>query len=92
MSASIHFEQRGTATLVEMDADNATLRCNFSAPPGAPISGLIVGCNHVVQLKVRDCRRLDEAADQFVMRGRWVNLSKAARVRLTDSLAGGQVV
>jgi hypothetical protein len=87
MSASIRFEQRGMATLIEMVDDSATLRCDFSAPPGAPITGLLLSSNQMIQLKVRDCRRAPQHPDQFVLRGRWVNLSRAARESLLGSLA-----
>ena len=87
MSASIRFEQRGMATLIEMIDDNATLRCDFSAPPGAPISGLLLSSNLRVQLKVRDCRRAPQHPDRFLVRGRWVNLSRGAKEALLGSVA-----
>ena len=91
MSALIQFEHRGAATLIAMVDESATLRCNFSAPPGAPISGVVVGCNQAVQLKVRDCRRTAENPNEFVLRGRWVNLSRPAKEALAGSLVGKQV-
>jgi hypothetical protein len=86
MSSSIRFEQRGMATLIEMLGDNATLRCDFSAPPGAPITGLLMSCNQMIQLKVRDCTRVPNQPDQFMLRGRWMNLSRGARDALLGSL------
>ena len=91
MRALIQFEHRGSATLLEMVDESATLRCDFSAPPGAPICGLLVNCNQEVQLKVRDCKRSRENPNEFVLRGRWVNLSRPAREALAGSLADGQV-
>ncbi len=87
MSASIRFEQRGLATLIEMVDDNATLRCDFSAPPGAPITGVLLSSNQRVQLKVRDCRRAPQHPDQFLLRGRWVNLSRSTKEALLGSVA-----
>jgi len=91
MKALIQFEHRGSATLLELVEESATLRCDFSAPPGAPIYGRLVSCNQEVQLKVRDCRRSRENPNEFVLRGRWVNLSRPAREALAGSLADGQV-
>ena len=91
MSALIQFEHRGSATLLEMVDDNATLRCDFSAPPGAPINGVLVDCNQAVELKVRDCRRMRENPNEYVLRGRWMNLSRTARAALAGSLADEQV-
>jgi|GEM_PF-2543385 len=83
MNASIRFEHRGMATLVEMLDDNATLCSDFSAPPGAPITGVLMSCGLAIQLKVRDCRRTPENPNRYVLRGRWVNLSRDARFALT---------
>ena len=90
MKGSIQFEQHGTATLCDMLGDNATLQSDFSAPPGATLRGSVEGAHHVVCIKVRDCRRCQTSLDQFVLRGRWVNLSRSARDALASSLPNGQ--
>jgi len=79
MSVSIVFVNKGQATLIETDGERATLECDFSSPPGSPLTGHVVVSNQRVQLKVHECRRVSPAPAQFIIRGRWVNLSRAAR-------------
>ncbi len=90
MKASIQFEPQGTATLIEMVGDNATLQSDFSAPPGATLRGSSANGEQTVLIKVRDCRRCPTAPNQFVLRGRWVNLSRDAREALAGSLTDSQ--
>ena len=87
MSLSIRFDNKGLATLVHTDGQSATLECDFSAPPGSPLSGIIVSSNQRVHLKVRDCRRNSADGNQYQLRGRWVSLSRIARDELLGSLA-----
>jgi len=90
MSVSIVFQNKGNATLLEADADLASLECEFSSPPGCPLTGHIVGSRQRVQLKVHACRRTSVEAQRFVIRGRWVNLSRAARIELTGQPAASE--
>ena len=90
MKASIRFDQKGTATLIDMLGDNLTLQSDFSAPPGATLQGTITNCGQQVHIKVRDCRRCPNAPNQFVLRGRSVNLSRSARGAFVGSLADGR--
>jgi hypothetical protein len=90
MSVSITFENKGRAKLIETDAQLATLECDFSSPPGSPLTGHIVGSNQRVQLKVHHCRRVSVDVQQFLIRGRWVNLSRLARDELLGSRAGAK--
>ena len=87
MSLSIRFDEKGVAMLLDTDGEQATLQCDFSSPPGAPLSGNIEGSNQRVRLKVRDCRRVTADASTYQLRGRWVNLSRVARDELLGSLA-----
>ena len=82
MSVSIVFEKKGNATLVETDGERATLQCEFSSPPGSPLIGHIVASRQRVQLKVHQCRCTAPEARLFLIRGRWVNLSRLAREEL----------
>jgi hypothetical protein len=90
MKASIQFDQKGSATITDVIGDNTTLQSDFSAPPGATLQGTISSCNQPVHIKVRDCRRCLDAPNQFVLRGRFVNLSRLARDVLVGSLADGR--
>jgi len=87
MSLVIRFENKGHARLVETDGDQATLECDFSSPPGAPLSGVILASETRVQLKVRACRRSPTEPSRYQLRGRWVSLSRAARDGLLGSVA-----
>ncbi len=87
MSLFIRFENKGLARLIDTDGQQATLACDFSSPPGSPMSGIIVGSDQHIRIKVRDCRRSLTAPAQYQLRGRWVNLSRAAKAELIGSLA-----
>jgi hypothetical protein len=87
MSISLSFDGKGNATLVDTDGERATLECDFSSPPGSPLSGRIVVSHQRVQFKVHECRRVSSEAQHFVIRGRWVNLSRVARAELLGSPA-----
>jgi hypothetical protein len=85
MSLRITFENKGNATLVDTDGERATLECDFSSPPGSPLMGHIVQSGQRVELKVHGCSRVSVEARQFVIRGRWVNLSRVAKAELLGS-------
>lgn len=87
MSLVIRFENKGLAQLVETDGDQATLECDFSSPPGSPLSGVILDSDNRVQMKVRACRRNPSEPSRYELRGRWVSLSRAIRDELLGSRA-----
>jgi hypothetical protein len=73
---------RGTARVVELSGDFVTLLASESAPPGTPLEATFAGTSY--RIKVRACRRSDEdAALPFRIEGRFQNLSRVARARLT---------
>jgi len=82
MSLTIAFQKKGNATLLETDDELASLECEFSSPPGARLTGHLVPSRHRVEVKVHACRRATAEAQRFVIRVRWVNLSRAARIEL----------
>jgi len=88
MNLSIDFERKGHATLIETDGERATLECDFSSPPGAPLTGQLIESRQRVELKVHGCRRVSPDAQRFVIRGRWVNLSRLAKAALLGSRVG----
>jgi hypothetical protein len=90
MSLLIRFENKGLAQLVTTDGDQATLICDFSSPPGSPLSGVILESENQVQLKVRACRRSPAEPSRYELRGRWVGLSRATRGELLGSRADNQ--
>lgn len=72
------------------DGQNVTLHAPFPSPPGSPLVCALRGTQHELRVKVHGCRRLapiphsDSAvlADLFEITGRWVNLSREARLIL----------
>jgi len=77
----MRWEQGGTATLLETDGQFVRLLSTRSAPPGAPLTA-VCDSNARYQLKVRACRRSAEHPDQFVIDGRFFNLTKKQRAVL----------
>ena len=81
---------KGSADVVLTDGQNVTLHAPFPSPPGSPLAGALIGTEHVLRLKVHGCRRIaghgqgdsGEQAARFEITGRWVNLSREARLLL----------
>jgi hypothetical protein len=84
---------KGNVSIFSTDGLNATLHAPFAAPPGSPLTGTLSGTNHILRVKVHGCRRLSAESDstlagssvsryQFEITGRWVNLSRDARLVL----------
>lgn len=68
----------GEGTIAESDGLYATLRSTRQAAPGTPLwADVSMKSGKVVRFKVKGCKRLDE--DTFVLKGRWVDLSKMMR-------------
>jgi len=89
--ARIMITAKGPAAIVLTDGQNTTLHTTFPVPPGTPLSGMLEGGQHVLQVKVHGCRRVVPSAGQgedppvrgvFEVTGRWVNLSREARLIL----------
>jgi hypothetical protein len=91
---------KGDAAVVSTDGQNVTLAAPFAAPPGSPIVGRLRGTGHVLRVKVHGCRRIATVdsdgdrspeskhdvvqPDRFEITGRWVNLSREARLMLLN--------
>lgn len=88
---------KGNAVVVLTDGQNVTLHAPFVAPPGSPMSGTLLGTAHPLKVKVHGCRRIMESSSgnvapasgdappqpvQFEITGRWVSLSRDARILL----------
>lgn len=88
---------RGQARVILTDGQNVTLRAAFASPPGSPLSGVLLGTDHAMGVKVHGCRKCNDTqrtheesspgeatpqGAQFEITGRWVNLSREARALL----------
>ncbi len=75
---------KGDAWIVATDGENTTLHALFPSPPGSPLKGTLKGTEHLLQVKVHGCRATETAEGKgFEITGRFVNLSRDARLLLT---------
>jgi hypothetical protein len=75
---------KGEARIVETDGQTVTLHAPFPAPPGCPLEGTLKDTPHSQRVKVHGSRAIVLSSGQpgFEIRGRWVNLSRDARLLL----------
>jgi hypothetical protein len=90
MSIELQWLDGGTAQVLETDGEVAVLRSTRAAAPGQPLTGK-VGMRAAAQLrlKVQGCRR--EQDGTYRLRGRWLDLTRAAREELVRA-GGGPAV
>ncbi|MDX2054967.1 MAG: hypothetical protein SFV15_21370 [Polyangiaceae bacterium] len=74
----------GNAEIVEVQGVHAVLHSDRAYPPGAPLSANLVSTGQSVQVKITGCKKLDE---RFVLRGRFVSLSKTTRDQILAELS-----
>jgi len=78
-------EGGGTARVAESDGERAVLIVTRPSPPGSTLAGHTAD-EGTYRVKVRGCRRIGDAEPAgYRIEGRWVNLSRAQRVRLLES-------
>lgn len=70
------------AEVVQSDGDKTTIRSPLPSPPGSTVRGTVAGLTNEFQLKVRGCKKNDDA---FVIDGRAQNATRAIRAWLTRS-------
>lgn len=77
----VPLKRGGTARLVAVDLERATVDVPNAAPPGSTLE--LVVAEAPLAIKVKSCRKLEEG-DAFAYRveGRWVNLPRAQREAL----------
>ena len=80
------FAGRGTATVVESDGNVVLLDATFSSPPGSPLEGSAEGATYKV--KVRSSKKQPGEAPRFLIEGRFVDLTKQQRERVTRRPSG----
>lgn len=83
MTTHISFPGRGQAHIANTDGTDVVLLADFAAPPGCPLEGTAEQCGEPLRIKVRGCRRVEDA--RFEIAGRFVSLSKTARAWLLSS-------
>jgi hypothetical protein len=75
---------KGEARIVTTDGQTVTLRAPFPSPPGSPLAGTLMSTSHNLRVKVHGCRAVESASADpcFEITGRWVSLSRDARLAL----------
>ena len=68
----------GSADVVHTDGNFVTVLSTLPSPPGSPLEGRLG--EWTLCIKVKSCKREGE---RFRIEGRWVNLSRVQRERLT---------
>ena len=77
MNVPLTLANGGTAAIVEVSGDHVTVRSSVASPPGSTLN--MKHGEHAVLVKVRGCKRLEEAELPFRIEGRFVSLTRAAR-------------
>ena len=80
MNVPLQLAAGGPATIVENNGDHVTVRSSVASPPGSTLA--LVHQGLAVNVKVRGCKRLDEAELPFRIEGRLVSLTRAGREQL----------
>lgn len=87
MSLDIHLTRGGTAHLLEIEGDRATLSSPIASPPGSTLTGTVPGVATELQLKVKSCKR---DGNRFRIEGRLRNATRELRDRLRNAAAPGE--
>lgn len=80
---SIQLEKGGAARLVQLDGDRATVESPMASAPGSRLGMKVDG--RTLRLKVHRCVREGEV---FTISGRFIDLTRDLRARLTSELNG----
>jgi hypothetical protein len=76
-------EHGGTARILQTDGERVVVLAPHASPPGSTLAGRFG--EHALSIKVRGCRRVDadDPGRPFRIEGRFVSLSRAARLELS---------
>ena len=80
MNVKLKLAAGGEAAIVENNGDHVTVRSSMASPPGSTLALVQDALN--VQVKVRGCKRVNEAELPFRIEGRLVSLTRAGREQL----------
>ncbi len=78
--SALELEDGTPATIAYSDGERVVLEVKRAAPPGATLKLRFSGESESYDVKVRSCRR---SADEFRIEGRWVNLTRDQRERVS---------
>jgi len=81
--AGVNLVSLGHAQIVEIDEMHVVLHADRAFPPGSTLRGALLPDGEGVQVKVTSCKRDGEP---FILRGRFVTLSRALRDKLLATL------
>lgn len=85
MSVKLAWQRGGEAWIEQTDGAHAVVRSSKAFAPGTPLRGAVqMKSSTFLRLKVQSCRRGDD--DQFVISGRWLDLSRSMREELLASV------
>lgn len=79
----LDLEGGGTANIIAIDGERVVLSSSVSSPPGSTLRGRLTGDDASIAVKVRSCRREPGDSVVYTIDGRFVNLSRALRERLS---------
>jgi hypothetical protein len=79
MTVHIVLRQGGVARILESDGDRTVVISPVPSPPGSTFVGSVEGSSGELQLKVKNCRRVEEG---FRIEGRLRNATRELRERV----------
>jgi hypothetical protein len=80
---AFELEDGSRASILESDGERVVLSAERAAPPGATLKLRRSTESESYDVKVRSCRRVAAAAPAFRIEGRWVNLTRGQRERVS---------
>ena len=86
MTIRLAWQRGGEAWVEQTDGNHAVVRSSKAFAPGTPLRGAVEmkTATHL-RLKVQECRKDQDGS--FVIRGRWLDLSRPMREELLASVA-----
>lgn len=78
--STLELEDGSLASIIESDGERVVLSAERSAPPGATLKLRFSSESESYDVKVRSCRR---SSGEFRIEGRWVNLTRDQRGRVS---------
>lgn len=78
----LRFEDGTAWEIVEGDGSHAMVRSSRASPPGSTLEGTADGESRPYRVKVRSCRRTDDAHLPFSIEGRFVDLTREQRAKI----------
>jgi len=80
MNVALKLASGEAAAIVENQGDHVTVLASVASPPGSTL--LLIHDGLPIQVKVRGCKRQDDAPLPFRIEGRLVSLTRVGREQL----------